>query len=176
MGHEEKIKIEDEEFVTNEKAKKALRDGFDVAKETLDDEDRLERLFQRLEKKLESIPLAGSALRYIPMMASMVNLYVKKVYTDVPVGTIVATVSALIYVVSPIDIVPDIIPGLGYVDDAAVVAACLALVKTDLDEYRSWRADNGYEIDDLFDYTDKSKNAEFFARVMSALKNSYFGK
>ena len=143
MGHEEKIKIEEEEFVTNEKAKKALRDGFDVAKDTLDDEDKLERLFQRLEKKLESIPLAGSALKYIPMMASMVNMYVKKEYTDAPVGNIVATVSALIYVASPIDIVPDFIPGFGYIDDAAVVAACLALIKTDLDEYKSWRKING---------------------------------
>ena len=172
MGHEEKIKIEEEEFVTNEKAKKALRDGFDVAKDTLDDEDKLERLFQRLEKKLESIPLAGSALKYIPMMASMVNMYVKKEYTDAPVGNIVATVSALIYVASPIDIVPDFIPGFGYIDDAAVVAACLALIKTDLDEYKSWRKINGYEIDDLYDYSDNSKNAEFFAKIMSMAKKS----
>ena len=172
MGHEEKIKIEEEEFVTNELAEKTLRDGFEEAEETLGDESKLERLFQRLEKKLEAIPLAGSALKYVPMMASMVNMYVKKEYTDAPVGTIVATVSALIYVISPIDLIPDFIPGVGYIDDAAVVAACLALIKSDLDEYRSWRANNGYEIDDLFDYSDKNKNGELFARIMSMVKQS----
>ena len=45
-------------------------------------------------------------------------------------------------------------------------------IKTDLDEYKSWRKNNGYEIDDLYDYSDKNKNAEFFARIMSIVKKS----
>ncbi|MCR5235541.1 MAG: DUF1232 domain-containing protein [Lachnospiraceae bacterium] len=172
MATEEKVTYCEEEFITNERAKKLLTNGFEKAEETLNDEDKLERLFQRLEKKFESIPVAGSALKYIPIMASMVNMYSKKLYTDVPVGVIVAAVSALIYVVTPTDLIPDIIPAIGLVDDAAVFAACLYLVKSDLDEFRNWRRENGYDIDDLFDYTDKSSNAEIFARVMSVVKHA----
>lgn len=47
---------------------------------------------------------------------------------------------ALLYFLSPIDFIPDSIPGIGYVDDAAVVLACLKLVQSDVDEYREWQS------------------------------------
>ena len=78
----------------------------------------------------------------IPILISLVRSYIRKEYKDVPIGTIVAIISALIYCLSPVDAIPDIIPGFGYVDDAAVVAACLKLVKSDVDEYQKWREEN----------------------------------
>ena len=48
----------------------------------------------------------------------------------------------LIYFVSPIDIIPDSIPAIGYFDDAAVVAACWKLVESDIEEYEKWRVEN----------------------------------
>lgn len=66
-------------------------------------------------------------------------------YKDVPIGTIIAIISALVYFVSPIDILPDSIPIVGYFDDAAVVAACWKLVDSDVKEYKAWRTKNGKE-------------------------------
>lgn len=51
-------------------------------------------------------------------------------------------ISALIYFVSPVDIIPDFLPVVGYLDDAAVVAACIKLVKSDIDDYKQWRKIN----------------------------------
>ena len=48
--------------------------------------------------------------------------YIQGEYKDVPIGIIIAIISALVYFVSPIDILPDSIPIVGYFDDAAVVA------------------------------------------------------
>lgn len=62
-----------------------------------------------------------------------------KEYTKVPVGTIVAIVSALFYFVSFVDLIPDFIPGIGLLDDGAVVAACLKLVNYDIKEFIKWR-------------------------------------
>ena len=42
-----------------------------------------------------------------------------------PAWAIAAIIGAIIYVVSPIDAVPDIIPIAGWVDDGAVVAAAV---------------------------------------------------
>lgn len=67
-------------------------------------------------------------------------------YQDAPIGTIIAILSALIYFVSPIDIVPDSIPIIGYFDDAAVVAACWGLVESDVEEYLKWRKENVKQI------------------------------
>jgi uncharacterized membrane protein YkvA (DUF1232 family) len=37
--------------------------------------------------------------------------------------------------------VPDVLPIVGQIDDAAVVAGCLILVEQDLHAYRQWKSD-----------------------------------
>jgi uncharacterized membrane protein YkvA (DUF1232 family) len=53
--------------------------------------------------------------------------------------TIAAATFALIYVINPFDIVPDVLPFVGAVDDATVVAVCLMLIERDLFKYRDWK-------------------------------------
>ena len=60
-------------------------------------------------------------------------------YRALPVWTLSAAGFALLYVLNPFDLVPDALPLMGYLDDAAVVSACLSLVEQDLHEYRTWR-------------------------------------
>ena len=60
-------------------------------------------------------------------------------YRQVLYGTIAAVVFGLIYVVNPLDIVPDVLPILGAVDDATVIGALLLLIERDLKKYRSWK-------------------------------------
>lgn len=62
-----------------------------------------------------------------------------------PIGSIIAIISALTYFISPVDIIPDTVPGLGYMDDAAVIATCYALVHSDIAEYQKWREKNNIE-------------------------------
>jgi len=125
------------------KALNELEKGYESAEKLLGDRDALERFLQRLEKKLRKVPLAGNKLASIPVLASLIKSYIKKEYTDIPIGSIIAIISALIYFVSPVDFIPDFIPGIGHVDDAAVIAACLILVESDVEEYVNWRKANG---------------------------------
>lgn len=120
-------------------AEKELEKGLDAAEKILADKDKMAAFFQRLEKKLEVVPLVGDKLAAVPIMASLLRSYIKKDYTDIPLGTILAITSALIYFVSPIGIIPDTIPFIGYLDDAAVIAACWKLVESDVLEYTKWR-------------------------------------
>lgn len=125
-----------------QQAEEQLRDNYAKAEEMLKDPDKIERFLQRLENKMKVIPLAGKKLSEVPIMASLIVNYVKKEYQDIPIGTVIAILSALIYFVSPIDIIPDSIPAIGYFDDAAVVAACWKLVESDIEEYEKWREEN----------------------------------
>lgn len=78
-------------------------------------------------------------------MGLMLNSYIKKQYTEVPIGIIFAILGAVLYFVSPIDLIPDFIPVLGLLDDAAVVGIALKIAQRDIDEYMEWRAKKGLE-------------------------------
>jgi uncharacterized membrane protein YkvA (DUF1232 family) len=60
-------------------------------------------------------------------------------YRQALYGTIAAVVFGLIYVINPLDIVPDVLPFLGALDDATVIGALLMLVERDLKKYRIWK-------------------------------------
>lgn len=124
-----------------QKAQEELEKGFEQAKNLLKDQDKVEIFLLRLEEKLKLIPIAGDRLANIPVMASLIRSFMKHEYTDIPIGSIIAITSALIYFVSPLDLLPDSIPIMGYIDDAAVIAVCWRLVESDVKEYVKWRDD-----------------------------------
>lgn len=124
------------------KAQEELEKGYKKAEKVLSNSKKLDKVLVRTEKKLNLLPVVGTSLAMIPSMISLVRSYTKKEYTEIPIGTIIAIISALLYFISPVDLIPDVIPVAGHLDDAAVVGACLALVKSDLDDYKEWRENN----------------------------------
>ena len=72
-------------------------------------------------------------------LASMLRDSFKKRYPVTPGWTLFGIAVALVYIINPFDIVPDAIPFFGAIDDAAVAALELALIRKDLRKYRKWR-------------------------------------
>ncbi len=105
-------------------------------------EKDLEKVVNRsaeIEKKFRS---RGPLQRFVDdgrLLISAVRDYWTGKYRKWPWGTMAAVVFTLIYVFNPFDLVPDVLPIIGEVDDAAVVAACLFLVERDLLAYKQWR-------------------------------------
>ncbi|HEY3473904.1 MAG TPA: DUF1232 domain-containing protein, partial [Anaerolineales bacterium] len=60
-------------------------------------------------------------------------------YRQALYGTIAAVAFALLYVFNPFDLVPDVLPFIGALDDATVIGALLMLIERDLKKYRSWK-------------------------------------
>jgi uncharacterized membrane protein YkvA (DUF1232 family) len=97
-------------------------DRADEVKQTFLNESRLARFLEEARLLLE-----------------LVRDYWRGHYRQVPFYTITAVVAAMVYVISPFDLVPDFIPLIGYIDDALVFSLCLRLVRDDLQRYREWR-------------------------------------
>jgi len=134
--------MDEKKEMSEKQAQKELEKGYKKAEELLKEPEKLEMFLQKLEKKLKVIPKVGDTLAIVPIMISLIRSYIKKEYTEIPLGTIIAIISALIYVLSPIDFISDTIPGVGYIDDALVIATCLKLIGSDVNDYQKWRKDN----------------------------------
>ena len=64
----------------------------------------------------------------LPFVDDLVAAYYCSMDADTPLKVRATLLGALAYFILPIDIVPDFIAGIGYGDDAAVLAAAISLV------------------------------------------------
>lgn len=60
-------------------------------------------------------------------------------YRAVSPQALVAVVAGLLYFITPIDAIPDWLPGLGFIDDLAVLGWIMRKWSTELDAFRSWK-------------------------------------
>ncbi|MDR1832851.1 MAG: DUF1232 domain-containing protein [Fusobacteriaceae bacterium] len=75
----------------------------------------------------------------IPLLFSIVKDYTNGSYRELPWKTIAAIVGTLLYVFSPVDLIPDFLLGVGLIDDAAVVGLCMSGLHLDLQQYKFWK-------------------------------------
>ena len=128
--------------LNKKRALEEIQKRFKKAEALLKDDVRMESFLEKIEKKIKWIPFLAQEFKNIPTMVSMVRSYLRGNYTKIPKRTILAIVSALIYFLSPIDLVPDWIPLLGQLDDAIVIASCCNLVNKDVEDYRQWKKES----------------------------------
>ncbi len=94
---------------------------------------------KEIEDKFKSNGPLGRFISDLKILFALVKDYIDGNYREIPWYSIASVVAALLYVLSPIDLIPDFIPGIGYLDDALVVAACLSFVEQDLHQYAEWK-------------------------------------
>lgn len=60
-------------------------------------------------------------------------------YPRSQVKTLFLLTAAILYIAMPLDIIPDVILGLGIIDDAAVLGLIWMLIKKEMSQYEKWR-------------------------------------
>lgn len=105
-------------------------------------QDDLQDLLERQKAIEEKVKSSGKLRRFgtdIRLMFSLIRDYWRGDYRNIPWRSVAAIAGTLIYVMNPLDLIPDIILGIGFLDDAGVVALCLKLVESDLHRYAAWK-------------------------------------
>ena len=135
--------------LTEEEASKEIEKNKKEAEELLKNTEETESFLTKLENYLKKLPCEIKLpkdkkiridLSLVPELIGLVRSYIRREYTAIPVGSIIAILAALIYVLAPIDLIPDTIPVLGVLDDVAVISSlCTKFVKYDLDKYMEWK-------------------------------------
>lgn len=105
-------------------------------------EKDVKKVVDRSEKIKEKFTPYGPLKRFMgdaKLLIAMIKDFSRRNYRQVPFATIGAIAFALLYVLNPFDLMPDMLPILGQVDDASVFAAALMLIQRDLRKYEKWK-------------------------------------
>lgn len=71
-------------------------------------------------------------------LVRLVRSYVSGEYRAISTSTIVSGLAVLLYVLSPIDLIPDFIPVLGFLDDLSLVSWFVGKFQGEIIRFREW--------------------------------------
>ena len=114
----------------------------------------------KLKEKLEDSGYLEPFSDDLMLFMSLVKDYYRGDYRKIPFKTISAGVIGALYVLNPIDLIPDSIPFIGHIDDALVLKFCLKQARKDLQKYKEWKQEQSATKDKLEakNDTDKTDN------------------
>jgi uncharacterized membrane protein YkvA (DUF1232 family) len=85
----------------------------------------------------------GGDYGHLRALFRMLRAWVKGSYRP-GIATIVSAVAVVLYLLSPIDLIPDFLPGIGLLDDASFFLWVLAKIQGELTRFTDWeREDRG---------------------------------
>jgi uncharacterized membrane protein YkvA (DUF1232 family) len=102
----------------------------------------VEKVVEKSDEIRNKFSARGPLKRFIEdgkVLTALVRDWRAGKYRQALYGTIAAVAFALLYVLNPLDLMPDVLPFIGALDDATVIGACLMLIERDLKKYRSWK-------------------------------------
>ena len=72
-------------------------------------------------------------------MVALPWAWAKGDYSDVSNANLLVIVGAVLYFLTPTDLVPDFVPIVGFMDDASVIAWAVAAAKQELAKFEAWQ-------------------------------------
>ena len=141
LGIDGKIKKK----LTKEKIKEQIDKFSEKAKKIIDNPEKVTTVLEKasdLCDDLSHIRFIGKYFGDISLVCSMINDYICKRYTTVPMATVITLLAAVLYFISPIDIIPDFLPLIGHLDDMVVFGFVTDAAKIDLKKYEKWKKEN----------------------------------
>lgn len=123
-------------FITFGKAKKVAESSY------VNSESKSFNLLNAVLKLLSDPRVKREVGRFfgrIKLFIEMITEYFRGNYREIPVKTVILITAALIYLVSPLDAIPDFLIGIGFVDDGAVIAYVFNSLNEDIESFKRWK-------------------------------------
>jgi len=111
----------------------------EVAKIEETDIDNVLENEKTITKKISNASPLRKFFKLSKIMFAMLKDVRNGSYPNMPWFTIASAALTLLYVLNPLDIIPDFIPGIGYIDDLAIMTIAMGWIETDLHSYLDWR-------------------------------------
>ncbi len=120
-----------------EKAKQLY---LDKAKSIAGEEGKVKILLQKAAIRLQTLknhPRVKQAVQPIMIFKRMIYAH-KSGAHKLSMKTLSLLVLGILYFVTPLDIIPDFLPLIGYADDISVVIAIFNALKSEIEEFLEW--------------------------------------
>lgn len=125
--------------ITEEKIRKEVKKTKKVAEEYAADKEKTKHLLnEAIRKAKQNKGQLKDVWDNLMALFRLVGAWATGKYKTVPEKTIILVIVAIVYFLNPFDLIPDFIPFLGYVDDAAVIAWTIKSVYDDLENFKKW--------------------------------------
>ena len=114
----------------------------------LEDEARINLYLGKAEDLLKKLP-GGTGETYVEYVETarisilLVRDFMYKEYREISKKNLALIAFGALYTISPLDLIPDTLGVIGFVDDAAVLNFVRKSVSGELDKYKEWRQKTG---------------------------------
>lgn len=111
------------------------------------DPQKISRLIEASKEKMSKLEMDGEKvsgfMEKIKLFLRMLKAYLKGEYKVIPWKTLLLIVAGLIYFVSPLDLIPDLIPITGFIDDFSIMVWIFNRLQNDIEAFRAWEENPG---------------------------------
>lgn len=121
-----------------DKQKAAIARNFDSGTNAVTRSD-LDKVAGKKEKVFALLKKVGERAEDFKLCWSLLMDYKAGKYKEVPWKLIAGLVFAFIYLLSPLDVIPDVIPVVGFTDDVSVFGLVLTGFAKEIQDYKDWR-------------------------------------
>jgi uncharacterized membrane protein YkvA (DUF1232 family) len=128
---------------------KGLRLFESRAAEYIKDKNKISNLLNIAFRKGMNSESLKDVWERLQLVLSVLRDWVSGEYKEIPKRSLIILTAALLYFITPADLVPDIIPLSGYLDDATVIAFVYNQITKDLEKYKAWKESRNVESEVL---------------------------
>lgn len=99
----------------------------------------LEKISNKIYEKMEqSVQKYADIAARINVVIRMLCAWQKGIYTDVNKSVVFISAAILLYMASPLDLIPDFIPVIGGLDDLLLLRYLLKIIDKEIDKFTTW--------------------------------------
>jgi len=102
-------------------------------------------LLQQGARKMENKGFAegiSEVKSQLQLMLRFIKAYAKGEYRDVAARSMATIVGVLVYFISPLDVIPDVLPIIGIADDVALVVWLFNVLEKEIAKFSDWEKKN----------------------------------
>ncbi|WP_375562199.1 YkvA family protein [Bernardetia sp. OM2101] len=98
----------------------------------------LNKAYNHFNNKENDRPMSQEVKEKFKTLLRLIRALYKKEYKDFPWGSLVKATATIIYLVSPLDLIPDFIPFVGMMDDFALISWTIGSLSDDIRDFENW--------------------------------------